>query len=86
MLTYSTAFRPSDNTEFTGASANANGFFVTAATTGTLTCTLWRNDGTEWSVILQAGIAPANGVIPLALKKVVASVKSDLDDVIVIKI
>jgi len=84
MLTYSTAFRPSDNTEFTGASANANGFFVTAATTGTLTCTLWRQDGSEWSVIIQAGLAPANGVIPLAVKKIVASAVSDLDDVIVI--
>jgi len=84
MLTYSRAFRPSNNTEFTGASANANGFFVTEATTGTLTCTLWRQDGSEWSVIIQAGLAPANGVIPLAVKKIVASAVSDLDDVIVI--
>jgi len=86
MLTHTRAFRPSNNTEFIGASANANGFFVTAATTGTLTCTLWRPDGSEWSVILQAGIAPANGIIPIAVKKFVASAVSDLDDVIVIGI
>ena len=84
MLTHTRAFRPSNNTEFTGASANPNGFFVTSATTGTLTCTLWRQDGSEWSVILQAGIAPANGFIPIAVKKIVAAVPSDLDDVIVV--
>ena len=84
MLTYTRAFRPSDNTEFTGNSADACGLFVTEATTGTLTCTLWRQDGRESTVVLQAGLAPANGIIPLTVKKIVASVKADLDDVIVV--
>jgi len=86
MLTHTRAFRPSNNTEFTGASANPNGFFVTSATTGKLTCTLWRQDDAEWSVILQAGIEPASGFIPIAVKKIVAENAGDLENVIVVGI
>ena len=82
MLTHTRAIIPSDGVEF----GNMNGFFVTEATTGTLTCTLWNpdeNDSTVRTVVIQAGVAPSS-FIPLAVKKIVASVTADLPDVVVL--
>ena len=82
-MTYTRAIIPTDNVAF----GNMNGFFVTETTTGTLTCTLWNadeNDSTVRTVVIPAGVAPSHGLIPLAVKKIDASVAGDLTDVVVI--
>jgi len=81
-MTYTRAIIPTDNVEF----GNHNGFFVTETTTGTLTCTLWNIDETlpDRSVVIPIGVTPSHGIIPLAVKKIDASVASDLTDVVVI--
>ena len=82
MLTHTRAFPP-DGSEF----GNMNGFFVTEAPAGVLTCTLWNADASDTTVRtveIQPGLVPSSGFIPIAVKKIVSTDTNDYADIIVI--
>ena len=82
MLTHTRVKTPASGTEF----GDMNGFINTEANAGTLTWTLWNadvNDTTVRTFVYAVGKCPVDVFVPLAVKKVTATVAADLNDVTV---